>query len=63
MADKNLTELKKQAAEIGLTKLTDAHLAQLDRATAGSRQRKTQMPDDIHFYDEPAHINRASEEA
>ena len=39
------------------------NLAQLDRATAGSRQRKTQMPDDIHFYDEPAHINRASEEA
>ena len=63
MADKDLTELKKRAAEIGLTKLTDAHLAQLDRATAGARQRKAHMPDDIHFYDEPAHINRASKEA
>ncbi len=63
MADKDLTELKKRATEIGLTKLTDAHLAQLDRATAGSRQRKGLMPDDIHFSDEPAHINRASEEA
>lgn len=56
-------ELKKRAAEIGLTGLTDKHLEQLERATAGARQRKSQLPDDLHFSDEPAHIYRANGEA
>ena len=46
MAEDNLTldEVRKMAAEIGMTRLTDEHLQQLLRATQVARARRTALP-------------------
>ena len=65
MADESLDleRIRKRAAEIGLDKLSDAHLAQLARADKGTRDRLRHIPTDLHMYDEPAHVFRADGEA
>jgi hypothetical protein len=61
MADDNLTleEVRKMAAEIGLNRLTDAHLQQLLRATRIARARRvTLSAASLDPADEPAHVFR-----
>lgn len=61
MADDNLSldELRKMAAEIGLTQLTDEHLQQLLKATRIARARRAALPvATLVPADEPAHVFR-----
>ena len=61
MANKGLAldEVRKMAAEIGLTHLTDEHLQQLLRATNAARARREALPlGQISPADEPAHVFR-----
>ena len=52
-----LDEMRRMAAEIGLTRLTDEHLHQLLRATKVAQQRRAALPAaDITPADEPAHV-------
>jgi hypothetical protein len=54
-----LDEVKKMAAEIGMTRLTDEHLQQLLRATRVARARRTALPvANLKPADEPAHVFR-----
>ncbi|HSC95045.1 MAG TPA: hypothetical protein VLC73_08745 [Burkholderiales bacterium] len=56
----NLEELRRMAAEIGLTRLTDEHLYQLGRATKTAQQRRAALPvATLVPADEPAHVFRA----
>jgi hypothetical protein len=66
MADDALTleEVKRMAAEIGMTRLTDEHLQQLLRATVTARARRTTLPTaSLTPADEPAHVYRLDAEA
>ncbi len=67
MVDDSLTldEVRRMAAEIGMTRLTDEHLEQLVRATKTARARRAALPiAEITPADEPAHVFRlAAEEA
>jgi hypothetical protein len=59
MADDTLTleELRKMAAQIGMTRIEDEHLQQLLRATNASRARREALPvGTIAPADEPAHV-------
>ena len=59
MANNNLTldEVRKMAAEIGMTGLADEHLKQLLRATNVARARREMLPlEKITPADEPAHV-------
>ena len=56
-------ELKREMERAGLTNLTDPQLAQAAKAKAAAEQLVHRIPRDLHMYDEPAHIFRASEEA
>lgn len=59
MAEEKLTleAVKKLAADIGMTRLTDAHLQELTRATEFARdRRKTLATATLTYADEPAHI-------
>jgi len=59
MADSSLSleEVRRMAAEIGLTRLSDEHLQQLVRATNASRARRTKLRiQDLTPADEPAHV-------
>ena len=61
MADHPLTldEVKRMAAEIGMTRLTDEHLQQLLRATQVARARRVALPvANLGPADEPAHVFR-----
>jgi len=62
MAD-DLEQIRKRAASIGLTKLTDAQLQQLANADKGAQERLGHIPSDLRMYDEPAHVFRAGKEA
>ena len=54
-----LDEVRRMAAEIGLTRLTDEHLQQLLRATRVSRVRRAALPvANLSPADEPAHVYR-----
>lgn len=56
----HLEELRRIAAEIGLTRLTDEHLHQLLRATKAAQQRRAALPvAGLLPADEPAHVFRA----
>jgi hypothetical protein len=59
----NLDDLKAEAEQFGLTRLSDHHLAQLAKARAAAQRMMNGIPRDLHAYDEPAHVYRASEEA
>lgn len=59
MANENLSidDVRKLAADIGLTRLTDAHLQELLRATNAARARRTVLQNDVLTYaDEPSHL-------
>jgi hypothetical protein len=58
MANENLSidDVRKMAADIGMTRLTDAHLQQLLRATHAARARRASLQNDTLTYaDEPSH--------
>jgi len=64
MPDDSLTldEIRRMAAEIGLTRLTDEHLQQLLRATQAARARRAALPvATLTPADEPAHVFRADD--
>lgn len=59
MANDSLTldEVRRMAAEIGMTRLADEHLQQLLRATNVARARREALPlAKITPADEPAHV-------
>jgi len=61
MADDNLSldEVRRMAAEIGMTRLTDAHLEQLLRATRTARARRASLAiATLTPADEPMHVFR-----
>ena len=54
-----LDEIRHLAADIGLTRLTDAQLQELLRATNAARARRDQVNfDALTLADEPAHVLR-----
>ena len=61
MPDHSLTleEIRRMAAEIGMTRLTEEQLQQLLRATRTARARRTALPmANLGPADEPAHVFR-----
>jgi hypothetical protein len=54
--DQDLKQLKRRATEAGLTRLTDAHLAQLQRAKASIAKRKKHLTEALTVADEPSHV-------
>lgn len=57
MSDKdNLDDLKQRAAAVGLTRLTDKHLQQLQRASKRAEERKAVLTVPLTVADEPAHV-------
>jgi hypothetical protein len=59
MAQNELTldDIRRMAADIGLTRLTDAHLEALLRATRASHTRRAKLKiDELVYADEPAHV-------
>jgi hypothetical protein len=59
MATENLSidDVRKMAADIGMTRLTDAHLQELLRATNAARARRSVLQNDTLTYaDEPSHL-------
>ena len=52
---------RRTANELGLERLTDEHLAQLQRATEGMRRHLQRLPRDLPLAAEPAHIFRAKD--
>lgn len=59
MANERVTldEVRRMAAEIGMTRLADEHLQQLLRATNVARARRKALPlGEITPADEPAHV-------
>jgi hypothetical protein len=65
MAEESLTldEVRKMAAEIGMARLTDEHLQQLQRATKTARARRASLRmENITPADEPAHVFRLDTE-
>jgi len=54
-----LDEIRRMAAEIGMTRLTDAHLEQLLRATRTARARRASLAiATLTPADEPMHVFR-----
>jgi hypothetical protein len=61
MPDDSLTiaDIRKMAAEIGMTHLTDEHLQELLRATRAAQARRATLPvATLAPADEPAHVFR-----
>ena len=61
MSDDNLSldEIRRMAAEIGLSRLTDEHVQQLLNATRTARARRAALPvGNLTPADEPAHVFR-----
>jgi hypothetical protein len=57
--DLSLDELRKMAAEIGMTHLADEHLQQLLRATRAAQARRAALPiGNLTPADEPMHVFR-----
>ncbi len=59
MTDNELTieNVRKLATDIGMTRLTDAHLQELLRATKAARARRASLhTDTLNYADEPAHV-------
>ena len=56
-------ELRDKARRLGLDRLTDEHLAQLERATTGVDRHLRRLPRDMPAAQEPAHVYRAKGEA
>jgi hypothetical protein len=56
-------ELRDKARALGLGTLTDEHLAQFERATAGMQRLLQRVPRDVPVTHEPAHVYRAAGDA
>lgn len=56
-----MTTIRETARALGLDKLTDEHLAQLERAMANAKRHTDRLPADLATADEPAHIYQAAE--
>jgi hypothetical protein len=57
--DLTLEDVKKMAADIGLTRLTDEHLQQLMASTRQARSRRDALPiAGLVPADEPSHVFR-----
>jgi hypothetical protein len=57
--DLTLDDVKKMAAEIGLTRLSEEHLRELHRATRVARARRGSLrSSELTYADEPAHVFR-----
>ena len=55
--DLTLEEVRRMAADAGLTQFTDEHLQQLLRATRTAQARRQALPtDNLTPADEPAHV-------
>jgi hypothetical protein len=55
--DLTLDEVRRMAADIGLTRLTEGQLQELLRATLAARVRRAALPvDALAIADEPAHV-------
>ena len=64
MSEDNLSldDIRRMAAEIGLSRLTDGHLQELLRATRTARARRAALPfANLVPADEPAHVFRLEE--
>jgi hypothetical protein len=57
------SELRRKAQALGLGRLTDEHLAQLERAMKGVERHLDRLPRDLPLDQEPAHIFRAKGDA
>ena len=58
-ADLSLDDIRRMAAEVGMTSLTDEHLQQLLRATRAARARRAALPiATLTPADEPMHVFR-----
>ena len=54
-----LEDVRRMAADVGLTRLSDEHLQELLRATKTAQARRAAMPKvDLTPADEPAHVFR-----
>jgi hypothetical protein len=56
-------ELRERARALGLERLTDEHLAQLERASAAMQRHRQRLPRDLPPAQEPALIFRAKGES
>jgi hypothetical protein len=59
MADCNLTldDVRKMAADVGMTRLNETQLQALLRATCAARARSAALHSDaLHYADEPSHV-------
>ena len=63
MAEEQLEALKHEAAQAGLTNLSDKHVKQFAKAKAAAARMVRAIPRDLPMSEEPAHTFRASEEA
>lgn len=62
--DITLDEIRRMAADAGLTRLTDEQLKELMRATQAAKQRTRALPtSDLTLADEPAHVYTLQREA
>ncbi len=52
-------ELRERARALGLERLTDEHLAQLERASAAMERHRQRLPRDLLPAQEPALVFRA----
>ncbi len=56
-----MADIRETARALGLDKLTDAHLVQLERAAANMKRHTDRLPKDLSVADEPAHVYPAQE--
>ena len=56
-------ELRERARALGLERLTDEHLAQLERASAAMQRHRQRLPPDLPPAQEPSLIFRAKGES
>ncbi len=55
-------QLRDKARALGLERLSEEHLAQLDRATTGMERHLRRLPRNMPASEEPAHVYRAKGE-
>jgi len=56
-------QLRDKTRVLGLDRLTDEHLEQFERATAGMERHLKRLPRDMPPTQEPAHVYRARRHA
>jgi len=56
-----MNDIRERARALGLDKLSDEHLAQLERAMAGMKRHIERLPQDLTLANEPAHVYQAKE--